>query len=306
VAVATLMVACLVACTSHATVSSIPVARTSTSAPSPTPTPSPTPALSPCYTQNVAPPAALQPYLSRIPHFDPPPTPIPVTLPHGAGQAAFAYEIPTTQRVAFLTIDDGIVKHPLALPLMQAAKIPVTLFLTTNFIAQTKDYFKALRDTGCATIQDHTVSHPDLTTLGYQGAKNQLCQARDNLANWYGTTPTLFRPPFGNYNSTVLKAAWDCGLPVGFYWRETVDSGHVYYQRDTGHIHAGDIILMHFRAAFPDDFLAALNAIKNSGLTPALLDDYVRVGGETTGAAPEVHNNTATEGGSAGNAPPTT
>jgi hypothetical protein len=63
---------------------------------------------------------------------------------------------------------------------------------------------------------------------------------------------------------------------------------------------------MHFRPAFPDDVLAALNAIKNSGLTPALLDDYVQVGAETTGTAPEVHNNTATEGGSAGNAPPTT
>jgi peptidoglycan/xylan/chitin deacetylase (PgdA/CDA1 family) len=301
-----LMVACLGACASRAAVSSAQVAQTgmNTPSPTPTPTPSPTPALSPCYTQNVAPPAALQPYLSRIPHFDPPPTPVPVTLPHGTGQAAFAYQIPTTQPVAFLTIDDGIVKHPLALPLMQAAKIPVTLFLTTNFIASNKDYFKALRDTGCATIQDHTVSHPDLTTLGYQAVKDQLCQARDNLAAWYGRTPTLFRPPFGNYNSTVLKAAWDCNLRVGFYWRETVDSGHVYYQRDTGHIHAGDIILMHFRAAFPDDFLAALNAIKNSGLTPALLDDYVQAGTETTTAAPEIHNNTATEGGAAGNAPP--
>src|SRR5262249_43411348 len=161
----------------------------------------------------------------------------------------FAYEIPTTQPVAFLTIDDGVVKHPLALALMQAAKVRVTLFLTTNYVAENKDYFRALRDTGCATIQDHTVSHPDLTSLGYQSSKDQLCQARDNLANWYGKTPNLFRPPYGNVNSSVLKAAWDCGLQAGFYWRETVDAGNVYYQRDTGRIHAGDIILMHFRPA---------------------------------------------------------
>ena len=32
---------------------------------------------------------------------------------------------------------------------------------------------------------------------------------------------------------------------------------------------------MHFRPAFPDDFIAALAAIKSAGLTPALLEDYV-------------------------------
>ena len=32
---------------------------------------------------------------------------------------------------------------------------------------------------------------------------------------------------------------------------------------------------MHFRPAFPDDFIAALTAIKEAGLTPALLEDYV-------------------------------
>ena len=32
---------------------------------------------------------------------------------------------------------------------------------------------------------------------------------------------------------------------------------------------------MHFRPAFPDDFVAALTAIKAAGLTPALLEDYV-------------------------------
>jgi hypothetical protein len=33
---------------------------------------------------------------------------------------------------------------------------------------------------------------------------------------------------------------------------------------------------MHFRPAFIDDFLAVLAAIAQSGLTPALLEDYIR------------------------------
>jgi hypothetical protein len=65
-----------------------------------------------------------------------------------------------------------------------------------------------------------------------------------------------------------------------------VDHGIVYYQRDSGHIHPGDIILMHFRDAFPDDFTAALNAIYASGLTPARLSDYVRIGNPPPTTAP--------------------
>jgi peptidoglycan/xylan/chitin deacetylase (PgdA/CDA1 family) len=165
----------------------------------------------------------------------------------------------------------------MALDLIKAARVPVTLFLTTNWVSGHTDYFQALKDTGYVTIQNHTVSHPSLPEEGYDGARNQLCPASTRLEQWFGERPALFRPPFGNRDATTLQAAWDCGLKAGFHWRETVDSGNVYYQRDHGHIHAGDIILMHFRPAFPDDFIAALTAIHNSGLSVARLEDYVRV-----------------------------
>jgi peptidoglycan/xylan/chitin deacetylase (PgdA/CDA1 family) len=221
------------------------------------------------------PPAELAEYLTRLPTFGPAPTPVPVALPHVDGQAAFVHEIPTSQPVAFLTIDDGMVRHPQALAMLKAAKIPVTLFLTTNYVNGNQDFFKALRDTGYATIEGHTISHPQLTKLGYGDQRHQLCGATDQLQGWYGGRPTLFRPPYGERNDDTLRAAWSCGLKAGFHWRETVDSGNVYYQRGDKKVHAGDIMLMHFRPMFLDDFVAALIAIKAAGLTPALLEDYV-------------------------------
>lgn len=229
------------------------------------------------------PPAELAQYLLRLPTFGPAPTAVPVALPHVEGQAAFAYDIPTSQPVAFLTIDDGLVRHPQALNMLKAAKIPVTLFLTTNYVNGNQDFFKALRDTGYATIEGHTISHPQLTKLGYGEQRNQICGATDQLQTWYGGRPTLFRPPYGEKNDDTLRAAWSCGIKAGFHWRETVDSGNVYYQRPDKVVHAGDIILMHFRPMFLDDFVAALIAIKAAGLTPAVLTDYV---GLATGSAP--------------------
>jgi peptidoglycan/xylan/chitin deacetylase (PgdA/CDA1 family) len=258
------------------------------------------------------PPADLAAYLAKIPHFDAPPTPQVDYREHYTGETPMFYEVRTTQPVAFLTMDDGAVKHPMALALLKAAKIPVTLFLTTNFISDNTGFFKDLRDTGYATIENHTVWHPDLTKEPDKG-KYQLCTAQATLTNWYGERPTLFRPPFGYYDGGVLAAGKQCGLSAGFYWRETVDAGNVYYQRDTGHIHAGDIILMHFRPAFPADFVAALNAIKNSGLIPARLEDYVGVGpdvGYRPGAGapanpPPVSQNPPPQGTTPPPAPPT-
>ncbi|MFD0594941.1 hypothetical protein ACFQZ4_23250 [Catellatospora coxensis] len=47
------------------------------------------------------------------------------------------------------------------------------------------------------------------------------------------------------------------------------------YQTAKKVVQPGDVLLMHFRPALMDDLLGALNAIYKSGLTPALLEDYI-------------------------------
>jgi peptidoglycan/xylan/chitin deacetylase (PgdA/CDA1 family) len=220
-------------------------------------------------------PATLDDYLARMPTFAAAPNPVPVRLYHPDGQAAWMNAIPTGHPVAFITIDDGLNRHPWANDLIRASKVPVTLFLTTKYISGHRDYFQVLRDAGDVVVEGHTVSHAKLVELTYDEQRHELCHATDLLEQWFGTRPVFFRPPYGEKNDDTMRAALSCGLQAGFHWREAVDKGVVYYQRKDNRVHAGDIILMHFRPAFPDDFLAALIAIKESGLTPALLEDYV-------------------------------
>ena len=78
------------------------------------------------------------------------------------------------------------------------------------------------------------------------------------------------------YAATTLKVARECGQKVVFYWTETVDKGKVRYQSSDHTIRPGHIVLMHFRPAYGDDFTAALIQMKASGVTPALLEDYVQ------------------------------
>jgi peptidoglycan/xylan/chitin deacetylase (PgdA/CDA1 family) len=215
------------------------------------------------------------PYAARLPHFLVAPTPEPVTVPAGAG-AGWYSRIATTQPVAFVTIDDGWIKRPEARQLLADAHVPVTLFLTVDAIRDNPEYFRQLQlATPNVAIEAHTITHQLLRGKPYLTQRREICGSADELAKLYGRRPVLFRPPFGSKDATTLQAARDCGMKAVFFWTESVDKGNVRYQGEHK-VHPGDIILMHFRERFVDDFIAALTAIHAAGLTPALLSDYVR------------------------------
>jgi peptidoglycan/xylan/chitin deacetylase (PgdA/CDA1 family) len=210
-----------------------------------------------------------------IPDFAPAPPPQPITLPEG-DSVEYLHRIPTDQKVAFLTIDDGALKLPEAQELIAAAGVPVTLFLTTDTIRDDPGYFRPMIDAG-AVVEAHTVTHAGLRGRSYEFQRREICGSADELGAWFVRRPTLFRPPYGEKDATTLRAAKDCGMTAAFMWTETVHKGKVRYQ--TGKpVKPGDILLMHFREAFRADFVGALKAIHRAGLTPALLEDYMPAG----------------------------
>jgi peptidoglycan/xylan/chitin deacetylase (PgdA/CDA1 family) len=241
-----------------------PAAGPSPSAPAKPRTPKPT------ATHPVDPLAAA---IASLPKFPPAPAPSAVKVP-GGGSAPIFYRMPVKAPVAFLTMDDGLDRIPANIDLMKAAHIPFTMFLIGPVGAAHPDYFKQLVTAG-GVVEDHTVTHTSLRGKSYAFQKNEICGARSRLAKAFGRAPTLFRPPFGNYDATTLKVVHDCGLKAAFYWSETVRNGKVFYQTSVHKIRAGDIILMHFRPTFAKDVVAALKAIHQAGLTPALLEDYI-------------------------------
>jgi peptidoglycan/xylan/chitin deacetylase (PgdA/CDA1 family) len=245
-------------------------AGTSPSASSPSPHPSPSP----------SPTSALAKLIAAMPRFDPAPQPQLVPLPTGSAAPLFS-RLPVNAPVAFLTMDDGITQLPADLALMKAAHIPFTMFLIGPVAAHSPSFFGQLEADG-GVIEDHTMTHPILRGRSYAFQHSEICGARTTLGRAFGSEPTLFRPPYGDYDQTTLRAVHDCGLTAAFNWSETVRNGKVYYQTSVHKIRAGDIILMHFRSTFSEDLMAALTAIHDAGLTPALLTDYVSAAPKTT------------------------
>ncbi|MEU3730163.1 polysaccharide deacetylase family protein [Streptomyces sp. NPDC033538] len=188
--------------------------------------------------------------------------------------------VPTKEKIVFLTIDDGAEKDPAFLRMMSELKIPYTAFLSDYLVKEDYGYFKEMRDRG-VTLANHTLNHPYLPGLSYAEQKREICGMQDVIEKRYGERPTLFRPPYGNYNRDTLRAARSCGIEYAPIWNEEVFADHWDYREWDREIHPGDIVLTHFRGqddwggTMRDMVREFLDKVTAEGYAVARLEDYL-------------------------------
>ncbi|MFF6823772.1 polysaccharide deacetylase family protein [Streptomyces longwoodensis] len=188
--------------------------------------------------------------------------------------------VPTRDRVVFLTIDDGAEKDPAFLRMMSDLKVPYTAFLSDFLIKEDYGYFKRMQAAG-VTLNNHTLHHPYLPALSYARQKAEICGMQRVLEERYGRRPTVFRPPYGNYDRDTLRAAKSCGIRYAALWDEEVFVDHWDYREGDRDLHPGDIVLTHFRGrsewkgTMPDMVRRFLNKVTAKGYAVARLEDYL-------------------------------
>ena len=175
-----------------------------------------------------------------------PPAVKPVTL--SASQPAVFSDVPMTEKVVFVTIDDGIEKEPAFIQMVKDFQIPLTISLADVLIKDDYAYFEKLYETGFVSIQNHTVTHPlDMPALSAQQQLDEVSGQQQKLHAEYGVSPYIFRPPGGNYNATTVAAVRQAGLKGMMLWKETMQISDMEYQTPAHRLSPGDIILCHFR-----------------------------------------------------------
>ncbi|MEV0968053.1 polysaccharide deacetylase family protein [Microtetraspora glauca] len=217
-------------------------------------------------------------------------------IPRPAEGIPVVSSIPTKRKVVFLTIDDGWEQDPGFLKQVRDQRIPITVFAMRDAVEATGspdaasgggryvgagkwDYFRDLRDAG-APIENHTFSHPNLWTLGYERQKAEICGMSTLIRKEIGRRPTLFRPPFGNHNAATARAAGECGIKAIMMWTATVQpGGKIAYQVPDKKLRPGDILLLHFRPNMARDFRVLVNKIRRRGFEIGDLRAYMRAGG---------------------------
>lgn len=188
--------------------------------------------------------------------------------------------VPTEEKVVFLTIDDGAEKDPEFLKMMQELKLPYTAFLSDYLVRDNYPYFKQMQAAG-VTLNNHTLNHRYMPALSYEKQRQEICGQQDTIEKQFGKRPTLFRPPYGNYNEDTLRAAKSCGIKNVPLWNEEAFPDRMDWREWDRDLHPGDIILTHFRGkedwkgTMTDMIRHVMKTVTAKGYAVARLEDYL-------------------------------
>jgi len=185
-----------------------------------------------------------------------------------------------------LTFDDGPGPYT-----MQLVETLGRLHVQATFFAigEMERYFAAgtlLELRSGDVVGDHTETHPMLATLSPHDQHEQLLNQIYQIQLLGGSTPRLFRPPYGSFNATTFRELHHLHLLMILWSTDTGDYARpgvraIVHSALAG-AHPGAIILMHDAGGDRSQTIAALPAIVHGlrarGLRPVtvprlLLDD---------------------------------
>ena len=140
-------------------------------------------------------------------------------------------------------------KTPFILDTLDKYNIKATFFLCGVWVKQYPDFVKEIAKRG-HEIGNHSLTHPHMSRMDSIAIQKELSDLDDMLEELTGRRSTLFRPPFGEYNDTVIKAAHEAGYEVIQWSRDTVDwrqdrSAQTILDGVLKKLQSGDIILCH-------------------------------------------------------------
>ena len=147
-----------------------------------------------------------------------------------------------------ITFDDGPNGNTTTLInlLKQNGLTPVTWFNQGNNVASNSSLVGQERSVG--EVQNHSYSHSHMTSWSYSQVLDELNRTNQAIQNTGAPKPTLFRPPYGEVNSTINQAAAAAGLRVVTWDVDSQDwngASASAIANANNQLQNGQIILMH-------------------------------------------------------------
>jgi peptidoglycan/xylan/chitin deacetylase (PgdA/CDA1 family) len=153
-------------------------------------------------------------------------------------------------RIVRLTFDDGPVRAntPRVLNVLSNYRVKATFFVIGQRARRYPRLVKREYREG-HSVQNHTYTHPDLTTLGNAGIRRQLRATNRAIKAAGVPRPYRFRPPYGITNARVRSVGATLGL-IQTLWsvdpRDWADPpASVICRRVVSNVRAGSIVLLH-------------------------------------------------------------
>ncbi|MCD7945041.1 MAG: polysaccharide deacetylase family protein [Clostridiales bacterium] len=178
-----------------------------------------------------------------------------VSHPNAVGAAAVQRQLPVysvqrEEKVVALTFDAawGNEDTQQLIDILGPYNVTATFFLVGNWVDNYPESVKALADAG-HSIQNHSDTHPYMTQCSAEEILQELDACNNKIEAITGVRPTLIRPPYGDYNDTVINTIRSAGMePIqwdvdSLDWKEL--SAAEITQRVLDGVGPGSIVLFH-------------------------------------------------------------
>ncbi len=199
---------------------------------------------------------------------------LPKVMPTGAGRAAVwakklpIYCVDTQEKKIAISFDAAWGNEDTAqiLEILKQNDVRATFFMTGDWMEKYPEDVKAIYEAG-HDLGNHSENHKQMSKLSAAQCKEELQKAHEKIRALLGVEMTLFRPPYGDYNDTVITAANELGYHVIQWDVDSLDwkdyGAESIIRTVCGHKHLGNgsIILMHNGAKYTAQALDTL--IKN-------------------------------------------
>jgi peptidoglycan/xylan/chitin deacetylase (PgdA/CDA1 family) len=160
-----------------------------------------------------------------------------------------------------LTFDDGPSGNtPNLLNALRQNGLRATMFNEGQYAAAYPSQVRAEVSAGM-WVGNHSYTHPHLTQMSQAQVDSEISRTQQAIANAGGGTPKLFRPPYGETNSTVQSVEARYGLRQIIWDVDSQDWNNASVDaivQANGRLTNGQVILMH---EWPGNTLAAIPRI---------------------------------------------
>lgn len=134
------------------------------------------------------------------------------------------------------------------LDILDKYKIKSTFFLVGDWVRNYPDDVKAIAKAG-HDVGNHSDTHPYMTQIGADEMKKEIETCNSEIEALTGKKPTLFRPPYGDYDNTVVDTVTGMDMYCVQWDVDSLDwknlTSEEMCSRIKNNIKCGSIVLMH-------------------------------------------------------------
>lgn len=181
------------------------------------------------------------------------------------------YSVETEEKKVAISFDCawGVEHTDKLLEIMKLNDIRCTFFAVQFWVERYPEYVRKIIDAG-HEIGTHSRTHPYMSTLSKAQIQDELTTSSQAIEKLTGKKVTLFRPPYGDYNNTLIDTCAEMGISPIQWDVDSLDwknlSGTEIALRIINGVKNGSIILCHNNGLHTAEALPLIfSTLKNRG-----------------------------------------